>query len=280
VNRQFTALAVLLSAAAFFLATRSQSFTRLTIEGHSIRMLIAGSGTPTVVFENGLGPPLEMWGKVQPEVSGFARTVAYDRAGVGLSRAGPLPRDGRQIAAELHLALRAAGVPPPYVLVGASLGGLFVRVFAGMYPDEVCGIVLVDPTHDAAAFDTRAPLVLIDATSPREVPFASRTVRQLRADLRPEIDAESRAYKEWIDAIPGARLVITGQSGHNVPIEHPDLVIETIREVVNQGSANTNKAFPVFGRLTSGVSINGIIVPQLAAPTPTGTATYCRPATS
>jgi pimeloyl-ACP methyl ester carboxylesterase len=149
-----------------------------------------------------------------------------------------------------------------------------------MYPDEVRGIVLVDPTHDAAPFETRAPLVLIDALSPREVPFASRTIRQRRADLRAEIDAESRAFKEWIDSIPGARLVTTDRSGHNVPIEQPDLVIDTIREVVHHGSANTNSAFPVFGRLTSGVSISGIIVPQLAAPTPTGTATYCRPATS
>ena len=231
-NRQFTALAVLLSAAAFFLAMRSQSFTRPSIDGHSLRMLIAGSGIPAVVFENGLGPPLEMWGKVQPEVSRFTRTVAYDRAGVGLSEAGSSPGDGRQIAAELRLALRAAGVPPPYVLVGASLGGLYVRVFAGAYPDEVRGIVLVDPTHDPAAFETRAPLVLIDAISPRDVPFASRTIRQLRADLRPEIDAESRAYRSWVDAIPGAHLVITDWSGHNVPIEQPDLVIETIREVV------------------------------------------------
>ena len=231
-NRPFTALAVLLSAAAFFLAMRSQSFTRPSIDGHSLRMLIAGSGLPAVVFENGLGPPLEMWGKVQPEVSRFTRTVAYDRAGVGLSEAGSLPGDGRQIAAELRLALRAAGVPPPYVLVGASLGGLHVRVFTGIYPDEVRGIVLVDPTHDAAAFETRAPLVLIDAISPRDVPFASRTIRQLRADLRPDIDAESRAYRSWVDAIPGAHLVITDRSGHNVPIEQPDLVIETIREVV------------------------------------------------
>jgi pimeloyl-ACP methyl ester carboxylesterase len=143
VNRQLTALALLLSAAALFLATHSQHFTRASVDGHLLRMLIAGSGTPTVVFENGLGPPLEMWGKVQPEVSRFARTVAYDRAGVGLSELARSPRDGRQIAAELHLALRAAGVPPPYVLVGASPGGLYVRAYAAMYPDEVHGIVLV-----------------------------------------------------------------------------------------------------------------------------------------
>jgi len=233
-NRQLAALAVVFSALALFLMTRSQRFTRVAIDGRTMRMLVAGSGKSTVVFENGLGPPLEMWGKVQPHVSRFARTVAYDRAGVGLSDDGPPPRDGRHIAAELRQALRAAGVPPPYVLVGASLGGLYVRIFAEMYPEDVSGIVLVDPTHDGrtSQIPPGVPLVLIDAVSSRDVPFATSAIRRLRARQRPEIDAESRAYKQWLDSIPGARLVITGRSGHNVPIEQPELVVETIRQVV------------------------------------------------
>jgi pimeloyl-ACP methyl ester carboxylesterase len=246
---------MMLSAIALFLPTRSQTFTRVAIAGRALRMLISGSGESMVVFENGGGPPLEMWGKVQPRVSRFARTVSYDRAGVGLSEDGPSPRDGQQIARELRHALRAAGVPPPYVLVGASLGGLYVRVFAGTYPEDVSGMVLVDPTHDADRFQRSVhpelavvketadqarrsrippgvPLVLIDAVSQREVPFATRAIRALRAKNRPEIDAESRAYKTWLDTIPGARLIVTQDSGHNVPIEQPQLVVETIREVV------------------------------------------------
>src|SRR5688500_17826762 len=111
-------MAVVFSALALFLPTRSQTFTRVAIYGRTMRMLVAGSGESTVVFENGLGPPLEMWGKVQPHVSRFARTVTYDRAGVGLSEEAPHPRDGRHIAEELRHALRVAGVLPPYVLVG------------------------------------------------------------------------------------------------------------------------------------------------------------------
>jgi pimeloyl-ACP methyl ester carboxylesterase len=254
---QFTVAAAIVSAIALFLPTRTQTFTRVTVEGHAMRMLVTGSGTSTVVFENGLGPPLEMWGKVQPHVSRFARTVAYDRAGVGLSDVGPLPRTGRQVARELRHALRAAGVPPPYVLVGASFGGLHIRVFAGAYPEDVSGMVLVDPTHDAEGLERavhpelavvretveqartspippHVALVLIDAISQRDVPFATSAIRRLRARLRPEIDAESRAYKKWLDTIPGARLIVTDQSGHNVPIEQPGLVIDTIREVVRQ----------------------------------------------
>lgn len=254
-NRQFTVALVILSAIALYLPTRSQTFTRVAVEGRSIRMLVSGSGESTVVFENGGGPPLEMWGKVQPDVSRFAKTVSYDRAGVGLSEDGPPPRDGRQIAKELRDALRAAGLPPPYVLVGASLGGLYIRVFAGTYPEDVSGMVLVDPTHDPEGIERSlhpelavlretaeqarrsrippgVPLVLIDSVSLGEMPFATSAVRELRAKNRPESDAESRAYKTWLDTIPGARLVVTHDSGHNVPIEQPQLVVETIREVV------------------------------------------------
>ena len=263
-NRQFTVALVMLSAIALFLPTRSQTFTRVAVEGRVMRMLVAGTGESTVVFENGLGPPLEMWGKVQPHVSRFARTVTYDRAGVGLSEDGPSPRDGQQIARELRYALRAAGLSPPYVLVGASLGGLYIRVFAGAYPEDVSGMVLVDPTHDADGFERSphpelavvretaeqarrsrippsVPLVLIDAVSQREVPFATSAIRELRAKNRPEIDAESRAYKTWLDTIPGARLIVTHDSGHNVPIEQPQLVIETIREVVRAATDGSRR---------------------------------------
>ena len=270
-NRQFTVALVMLSASALFLPTRSQTFTRVAVEGRAMRMLVGGTGESTVVFENGLGPPLEMWGKVQPHVSRFARTVTYDRAGVGLSEDGPSPRDGLQIARELRDALRAAGLPPPYVLVGASIGGLYIRVFAGTYPEDVSGMVLVDPTHDADGIERSVhpelsvvretaeqarrsrvppgvPLVLIDAGSQREVPFATSAVRELRAKNRPEIDAESRAYRTWLDTIPGARLVVTHDSSHNVPIEQPRLVVEVIREVVRTITRTGAGTIPAPGR--------------------------------
>lgn len=256
-NRKLVGIAVIFTVLAFFLPVRHQQFTRVAVNGHVIRMLVAGDGEATVVFENGLGPPLEIWGKVQPEVSRFARTVSYDRAGVGLSEVGPSPRDGRRIASELHQALRAAGLPPPYVLVGHSFGGLCIRVFAGIYAQDVSAMVLVDPMRTAEEFgpstnpevnavrDTveqaqasqvpvRIPLVLIDAISPREVPFATSGIRQSRAKLRPGIEAESRAYEAWLETIPGARLIVTHQSGHNVPVEQPGLVVEAIRQVIRE----------------------------------------------
>src|SRR5262249_27242964 len=88
------------------------------------------------------------WDLVQSRVAKFARAVTYDRAGYAWSEPGPMPRTMRQIAYELREGLHRAGVKGPYLLVGHSLGGLIVRVFASQFPDEVAGIVLVDSTHE------------------------------------------------------------------------------------------------------------------------------------
>ena len=245
-NRQFTVVAVVLSAVALLLPARRQRFTRVTIDGHTVRMLVAGSGESTVVFENGSGASLEIWGKVQPEVSRFATTVTYDRAGIGLSEQGPPPRDGRRIAAELRAALRAAGIAPPYILVGHSLGGPYIRIFAGMYPDDVAGLVLVDPTPDSELQSLRdtleqvrasrvpagIPVFLIDAISPLDVPFVTEAIRTLRMSHRTNLEAESAEHRKWLETIPGSRLIVTTRSGHNVPVEQPELVVESIRHVL------------------------------------------------
>src|SRR5215204_469995 len=119
------------------------------VGGFRLHLDVTGSAsaTPTVILEGGAGLGSVTWAWVQPRVAERTRVVAYDRAGVGWSDRGPEPRDGRQIATELHAALEGAAIDGPYVLVGHSFGGVYVRVFADLYPDEVAALVLVDPTH-------------------------------------------------------------------------------------------------------------------------------------
>jgi pimeloyl-ACP methyl ester carboxylesterase len=117
------------------------------VGGHRLHLSCVGTGSPTVVFESGLANMSADWGNVQPPVAAATRACAYDRAGVAWSDAGPAPRDPQRIATELHALLGAAGVAGPYVLVGQSFGGLYVRVFAARYPAEVAGVVLVDASH-------------------------------------------------------------------------------------------------------------------------------------
>jgi len=120
--------------------------------GHRLHLRIEGLNQPgpTVILECGIGGATSNnWGWIEPEVARFARVVAYDRAGLGWSDPGPLPRDGRRIVAELHLALANAGLRGPYVFVGHSYGGLLARIFTATYPDEIQGLVLAEPSHPA-----------------------------------------------------------------------------------------------------------------------------------
>lgn len=103
---------------------------------------------PTVIFENGIRGFSFDWVFVQPKVASFAKTYTYDRAGSAWSDLGPRPHTMEQSVYNLHTLLKKAGISPPYVLVGASLGGLLVRLFAQQYPGEVAGMVLIDAGYE------------------------------------------------------------------------------------------------------------------------------------
>jgi pimeloyl-ACP methyl ester carboxylesterase len=127
------------------------------VDGHRLHLHCAAGpnleDAPTVVLDAGLGGYSQDWIWVQPQVAGFARVCAYDRAGYAWSDPGPAPRDSRQIVAELHVLLANAHVPPPYVLVGQSFGGLNARLYSKQYPHEVAGLVLVDATPEGVYDD-------------------------------------------------------------------------------------------------------------------------------
>ena len=127
------------------------------VGGYRLHINCTGEGSPTVVIESGWGDFSAVWGWVQPEVAKVTRVCTYDRAGMGWSESSPQPRTAREFAKELHTLLEKANEPGPYVLVGHSMGGYTVRVYAHDYPEEVAGLVLVDPqnlsTQDAATFN-------------------------------------------------------------------------------------------------------------------------------
>jgi pimeloyl-ACP methyl ester carboxylesterase len=115
------------------------------VGGYRLHINCTGTGSPTVVIVSGLGDWSTSWGGVvQPEVAKTTRLCTYDRPGLGWSDASSLPGDAAQFAKELHTLLQNANVPGPYVLVGHSLGGFIVRIFAHDYDSEVAGVVLVD----------------------------------------------------------------------------------------------------------------------------------------
>jgi pimeloyl-ACP methyl ester carboxylesterase len=115
---------------------------------HHLHLNCLGQGSPTVVLDAGWGYTSVEWSAwVQPEVAKHTRVCAYDRAGMGWSEPEPGPPNFTQTADELHALLQEADEEGPYVLVGHSLAGLYSRIYADRYPEEVAGIVLVDSTH-------------------------------------------------------------------------------------------------------------------------------------
>ena len=119
----------------------------VAVDGLRMHLVCTGQGSPTVVLDSGLSNSWLHWYKVQPEVAKFARVCSYDRAGLGWSDPRPGPRTSKVIAEELHTLLRNAGIAPPFVLVGHSIGGLNMQMYASLYRSEVSGMVLVDSVH-------------------------------------------------------------------------------------------------------------------------------------
>jgi pimeloyl-ACP methyl ester carboxylesterase len=232
--------------------------------GHTLSLLVGGQGSPAVIFEGGFGTGIASWSTVQKDVAAFAQTVSYDRAGLGQSELGPKPRSAKHIAIELHAVLLKAGVKPPYVMVGHSLGGIFVRVFADMYPKEVVGLVLIDPSQESfndwvskqqperlktvrsqvanAPEGVRAEFAALDTSDAQaraaKVP-AGIPVTLLSATEDETMPAEARKvwiekHKEWLATVPGSKHIIVEKSPHFIQAQQPALVIDSIREVLKQ----------------------------------------------
>ena len=120
-----------------------QAGRMIDVGSHRLYIECSGTGVPVVVLQSGLGESSTYWSRIAPVVGASTTVCTYDRAGHGRSdEAGP--QDGIALATDLHTLLERAGIAGPYVLVGHSSGGAYVRVFADHYPDQVAGMVLLD----------------------------------------------------------------------------------------------------------------------------------------
>ena len=172
------------------------------VGGYRLHINCTGTGSPTVVIEAGLGDWSTTWrGYVQPEVAKTTRVCTYDRAGMGWSEPGPLPRDAAQFAKELHTLLQNANIPGPYVMVGHSLGGLGVRVFVHDYSAEVSGVVLIESMNSKQS--TQSPAKVQVQSQSRSQPFSLQAalarfgvVRLLvkLPGIAPSVPANEEAY--------------------------------------------------------------------------------------
>jgi pimeloyl-ACP methyl ester carboxylesterase len=170
--------------------------------GRSLYLSCRGTGSPAVVFESGLGVDSRTWLAVQKRVAAQTRACVYDRAGLGTSSPAPSGRTSANLVADLTSLLTRATVSPPYVLVGASFGGLDAQLFAATHADEVAGLVLVDSLH--WDFERR-----IEQLLPRKVALQRRADLGLNGEriFFPQIVASEREVHEALP-LPDVPIVV------------------------------------------------------------------------
>lgn len=118
----------------------------VSIGTHKLHIHCAGAGSPTIVVDVGAGESYASWMPLLDQLAQDTRVCAYDRAAYGQSEPGPMPRDSQRAAEELHQLLLSSGEEGPFLLVGHSLGGLNMQVFAARWPEQIAGAVLLDPS--------------------------------------------------------------------------------------------------------------------------------------
>jgi len=225
-------------------------YGKLTVEercidvgGYELYTQTMGNKGPNIIFESGLGDSSWSWDKVTPQVAKFAHTMAYDRMGLGRSQTKPRQsgsRTAQDAVKDLRVLLEKAHIKPPYILVGHSLGGLYMQLFAQVYPQEVSAVVLVDsatreqkdfilPPEDANYYLEAQGMKESTEQVKKTPPFPPISLRVLTSGQR---------GSEWLDLqkkllplSPRSQQTITNDSGHFIQREQPDLVIQTLKEI-------------------------------------------------
>jgi pimeloyl-ACP methyl ester carboxylesterase len=166
---------------------------------HRLHIHCEGEGSPTVVFESGLGGTSLDWSLIQPEIAGHTRACVYDRAGYGWSDRGPAPRHSRRIVEELEALLGFSSVAGPYVLVGHSFGGFNAQLFARRNPERIAGLVLVDSSHEQQfdAFDAAG----LPSIAPRGRSFMLRNYNNVPTNMPSEVKPLAQRFAYTADTV-------------------------------------------------------------------------------
>lgn len=192
----------------------------------------AGTGGPSVVFLPGAGLIGLDFLNVHEAIAGFATSVIYDRGGTGWSDPARLPRSAAEVAGELHALLAAAEIPPPCILVGHSLGGAYARRFAQRYPDEVAGVLYLDPAHEAYASLPPQSVLAQLKMSLKALP----ALIDARRFYRPLF---SRMYSTWPDAVRDTLVEYHLSAWRKSLQEAANLNGEVLPEIAAGGAAPT-----------------------------------------
>ncbi len=239
----------------------------IEVEGRKTAVVVKGGGAPAVVFISGLGDGMSSWTPILGRIAARTTAFAYDRPGYGESapcRHGRAGRDGIFVARHLKASLTGAGIAPPYVVVGHSLGGLYALGFAKAFPNDIAGLVLLDmraPTYSQACAAHRsvraeAPwyaTLFLPAHMKAEIHGAAMAEQQAQtleelddipvtvvAAAKPDPGIDRAVYDLWrdeqkkfADRLAAGRFVIADDCAHDIHKDNPDLVANEILTVVD-----------------------------------------------
>jgi hypothetical protein len=243
------------------LLPKSKGFTTIVdIGGYRLAMFCSGTGAPTVVMESGFGWGGSAFSRVQTKVGQTTRFCVYDRAGIGLSepRKPPGPVPAVRVVEDLHALLLGAGIKPPYVLGGWSLGGFFVRLYTKRYPDEVLGLATLDgtpfglppPIQGGDLLDNGAEAYYLAAADAEVAASPSLGARPLivlthNVKLPPQDPLEAiwlKEQKQVARLSTSSILVRADLSGHGISMSQPNLTAEAFRQVI--AAVRAGRALP------------------------------------
>lgn len=261
---------LLIIASVFFIIKYNEKLQTLApvngkvdIGGYGLNVKVEGKGTPTVIFESGLGGGIGVWTNVQPEISKITRTFSYDRAGLGESDKSTLERTSSNQVRELHELLEKTKVKGPYIIVAHSIGGFNARLFADSYPEEVAGIIFVDAAHEEMFSlykllapkeyeNTRGEFVNPEGTFDDLLNSAAEVRKARRSDGLRNIPITVLSAENTDLNVPGTILVGWAQlqrdittlsdnskqitvkgSGHMIQDDNPQAIIDEIKYMIN-----------------------------------------------
>lgn len=259
--RSFSTLLGILLATLVSGCASLPNTTTEKIRDRNVEFALTKHDTIPIVFENGLGGRMEYWNKVIPKISSDTTTFLYNRPGYGRSDEVSTPRDGTHVVDELRSLLQSKGLNPPYLLVGHSLGGLYMQLFARRYPNQVSALILVDSTHpeqfkgkgapdnwpswfkvafslwtskvekDEMEYINQTGEAVLSLPSFTEKPVIILSASQPMKNKSELADYANDKRKDFMRLYPGSKQVWV-DSGHAIPLEEPESVASAIREVL------------------------------------------------
>jgi len=250
----------------------------VNVGDHSLNLVTMGKGDFTVIFETGFGGGLSFWQNIAPIIAKESKVALYSRAGYGKSEPAAKTNGLMETVGELEALIKEGGLKPPFIFVAHSLGGHIVRTYAHLHPEEIAGMVLIDPSPEGLidamkkidldqtieTFKMMADMVPAKMREEYDLWDPFKSIMPANVAQQPDVPmviisslqktfpqffffsdavllAKRREHSKIFEQFPSGSHIITTKSGHNIPGHEPQLVVDAIKSVLSAAADNINR---------------------------------------